>query len=408
MKRLLLILVDAFRYDFFSKKHTPFLYNLSKHGHTIPLQPILGYSDAIRATIFTGTYPDIHNYWIMYQYAPTASPFSAFKPLEFVEHIPTHLLKSGTKFVLTNTLCKMLATAYGYQKLSIRNIPFEIIDLFSYALKNSMISPNFFKNIPSFFDVLTNYNAKYVYLDSSELKGNLFRKIRELGSNVKLIMIYLHYLDYAAHRHGLNSRSFQLQLRDTDKIIKFIVKSLKQRFNNELDVIVFSDHGMANVTDFIDFRRFLSRALCDVEFGNDYLFFLDSTMIRFWYSNSHTKEIIHRALDKIEYGRFLSKEERKKLRIDFSHRYYGDETFLLKPGYSIFPNFISWLKPKAMHAYHPKYKNQLGTAIFDGQIKEQIDHDRRIVKLVDIAPTILDLFGYETPITFEGHSLLRS
>lgn len=38
------------------------------------------------------------------------------------------------------------------------------------------------------------------------------------------------------------------------------------------------------------------------------------------------------------------------------------DIYLLSPPNSIFPNFISLIKPKAMHAYHPKYAHQKGDA----------------------------------------------
>jgi predicted AlkP superfamily pyrophosphatase or phosphodiesterase len=60
LARVLAILVDALRYDYVTPQDTPFMYELGLQGVSLPLRPILGYSDSIRATIFTGTYPDKH------------------------------------------------------------------------------------------------------------------------------------------------------------------------------------------------------------------------------------------------------------------------------------------------------------------------------------------------------------
>ncbi len=51
---LVVFLVDAFRHDFLSEDVTPHLAALAASGLRRPLKPILGYSDAIRATFFTG------------------------------------------------------------------------------------------------------------------------------------------------------------------------------------------------------------------------------------------------------------------------------------------------------------------------------------------------------------------
>ena len=77
MNRLLVLFIDAFRYDYLSEERTPFLYSMSKNGFCAPLTPILGYSDVIDATIFTSVYPEDHGYWIMHKYSPENSPFRA-------------------------------------------------------------------------------------------------------------------------------------------------------------------------------------------------------------------------------------------------------------------------------------------------------------------------------------------
>ncbi len=403
MKRMLAILVDALRYDYLSEKYTPFLCSVCKQGFYAPLRPILGFSDAIRVTIFTGTYPNVHDYWIMYRYCPERSPFKMFKALKFIDYIPVGLLKRGLKLVLSATLCKILGKIYDYHELSIRNIPFNIIHFFDFTSKRSILFPKVLKGLPTLFDVLSGHDVKFTYLDSTKLRGRLLRDLKMLDPDVQVVIVYLHYLDYAAHRHGLNSPHFWVQVKNMDETVKSIVNSAKQRFGDKLDVIIFSDHGMIETTEFLNFERFMRHK----KFGEEFLFFLDSTMVRLWYLNPEAKEEVRGLFNNMGYGAFLSEEERKKLVINFNHRYYGDDIYLLKPGFSIFPNFISWLKPKAMHAYHPKYDHQLGIAIFSGEELGSVDQDIKLIELVDIMPTILDVLGLEIPATCEGKSLLR-
>jgi len=403
LKCVLVILVDAFRYDYLSEKCTPFIYSICKQGFYAPLRPILGFSDAIRATIFTGTYPDVHNYWIMYRYSPETSPFRMFKALKFIDYIPIGLLKRGIKFVLSATLCKFLGEIYDYHELTVRNIPFNIIHFFDFTSKKSILFPRVLNGLPTLFDVLRDHDVKFTYLDSTKLRGRLLHDLRMLNPDVQVIIAYLHYLDYAAHRHGLNSPHFWVQIKNIDETIKSIVNSAKQRFGNKLNVIIFSDHGMAQTTEFLNFERFMHHK----KFGEEFLFFLDSTMVRLWYINPNVKEEVRRVFHRLGYGTFLSEKEKKELRINFNHRYYGDDIYLIKPGFSIFSNFISLLKPKAMHAYHPKYDHQLGIAIFSGEEFESIKQDIKFTELVDIMPTILDVLGLEIPTTCVGRSLLR-
>lgn len=403
MKCVLAILVDAFRYDYLSEKYTPFLCSICKQGFYAPLRPILGFSDAIRATVFTGTYPNVNNYWIMYRYGPESSPFKIFKTLKFIDYIPIGLLKRGIKFVLSATLCKFLAEIYDYHELTVRNIPFNIIHFFDFTLKKSMLFPRVMNDLPTLFDMLRENNVKFAYLDSTKLGRKIQHNLRMLDPDVQVIIVYLHYLDYAAHRHGLNSSHFWVQVKSVDETIKSIVNSAKQRFGNKVDVIIFSDHGMVETTEFLNFERFMRHK----KFGEEFLFFLDSTMVRLWYMNPDVKDEVRRLFNNTEYGAFLSEEEKKKLKINFKHKYYGDDIYLLKPKFSIFPNFISWLKPIAMHAYHPKYAHQLGIAIFNGRKLESVNQKIASIELVDIMPTVLDILGLEIPTTCIGNSLLR-
>ena len=52
-------------------------------------------------------------------------------------------------------------------------------------------------------------------------------------------------------------------------------------------------------------------------------------------------------------GQWLDRDELSGFHLRFEQRLYGDEMFLLEPGTAIFPNFHSYIKPKAMHAYDP-------------------------------------------------------
>jgi len=325
------------------------------------------------------------------------------KALKFIEYIPIDLLKRGLKFVLSATLCKVLGEIYGYHELTIRNIPFNLIHFFDFTSKKSMVFPRAFNGLPTLFDVLRDHSVKFTYLDSTKLRGRLLHNLTMLDQDVQVIIVYLHYLDYAAHRHGLNSPHFRVQVKNMDETVKSIVNGAKQRFGNKLDVVIFSDHGMVETTEFLNFERFMHHK----KFGEDFLFFLDSTMVRLWYLNPDVKEEVRKLFRGLDYGTFLSAEEKKELRINFNHRYYGDDVYLLKPGFSIFSNFISWLKPKAMHAYHPKYGHQLGIAIFSSEELINFDQDTKLIELVDIMPTILDMLGLEIPATCKGKSLLR-
>ena len=87
------VLVDAFRHDYLQPAAmAPRLTGLAKR-FAARLRPILGYSDAIRATVFTGVYPDEHGYWMEYCYRPRDAPMRRLAALRDVDSMPVDIVR---------------------------------------------------------------------------------------------------------------------------------------------------------------------------------------------------------------------------------------------------------------------------------------------------------------------------
>ena len=98
--RLLYVLVDAVRHDYVAPERTPYLDQLAGELGFARMRPLLGYSDAIRAAIFTGCPPDEHGYWMEYCYRPGQTPFGVLGRLGALDALPIDFVRRGTKFVL--------------------------------------------------------------------------------------------------------------------------------------------------------------------------------------------------------------------------------------------------------------------------------------------------------------------
>ncbi len=401
-KQVLAILVDALRYDIVSEESTPFISQLARNGRMLPLKPVLGYSDSIRATIFTGARPDRHGYWMSYCHSPGTSPLKGFRKLGFVDYLPSDFLRRGIKFFLSSTVMKPIGKARGYNELHLHNIPFHVISKFDMTLKTDMTSPHVFEGYSTIFDVLRDRGKEFAYFDSSKLKGDLLTEINKLDGGTSFVFVYLHYVDEASHWFGLDSTEFRRAVRFVDSLVKRIVFSVNQRLPGLTATMVFSDHGMAEERNRIDLS-----SLARLEgFGRDFIFALDATMVRVWYYNPVKVRKLRTAIARICGARLLSQEERKNLGIAFENRLYGDDIFLLEEGTIIFPNFHSYVRPKAMHAYHPSYQKQRGIFILQTRngLPTLSQPTAEHVELVDIGPTILSLMNIDIPGTFEGKS----
>jgi predicted AlkP superfamily pyrophosphatase or phosphodiesterase len=360
---VLCLLVDAFRHDYLSASRTPVLTGLAHKQGYARMRPILGYSDSIRATIFTGAYPSEHGYWMEYCYRPGEGPFGSLSRLAPLDRFPSDLAQRCLKFALSATVVRRQARTHGYRHLSLRHLPFRSLGTFDWTLRSGMTDEGALE-MPTLFDELSWHGIEWTYIDSVQGGARaVLEKVDRLPRDTRLCFVYLHHIDMASHLFGLDSGLFERVLRKTDALVGRVIEGFRGRVG-EADVVVFSDHGMSTVRRTVSFPDLWRHP----GFPDRFCFALDATMVRLWYEDHdpRLREEVRERLLAVPGGRFLEQDELRELKLEFDHRLYGDEIFLLEPGTAIFPNFHSLLRPRAMHAYHPDDPDQHGIFVADG------------------------------------------
>jgi hypothetical protein len=360
---LLVLLVDAFRHDYLTLGETPFLSELAASGEVRPLDTILGYSDSVRATAFTGLRPDELGYWMEYRFRPEASPFRPFSSFGPLDRIPSDLALRALKLGLSRTVVPSIARRRGHPTLDLRHVPFGAMRFFDYTLNRPMTAPGALGE-PTIFDRLSAAGLPWRYLDSSKVgHRGIAEGIATAPKDSGLLFVYLHHVDMASHLFGIDSSRFRSTLRRTDERVRGIVGSVRRRFG-VVDTLVFSDHGMSPARSY----RSLPELRGHPAFGSAFCFALDATMVRLWHLTDRPflREELRDLVAHRVPGRFLSELDRRSLHFNCDHRDYGDEIFLAEPGVIIFPNFHSYVRPKAMHAYDPADPDQQGILIAAG------------------------------------------
>jgi len=170
---------------------------------------------------------------------------------------------------------------------------------------------------------------------------------------------YLHLFesDHIGHKFGKDSDALNEKLAEYDRYIEKLSKISD-------NLILFSDHGMVDVTGEINIWKSVESA--GYKYGKDYLMFLDSTLARFWFFNKKAKGDIISCLPKG--GHVLSQKEKHEARIPGG---FGEEFYLADAGKLIVPNFYQESACRTMHGYSPATEEQKGFYYVPGEQKEQ-------------------------------------
>lgn len=369
------IMIDSFKKSYL--KHTPFLEELSKTSFA-SLEPVPGYPQQA-ANMFTGMNSSSLNSWCSFIYNPKNSVFSWTKFLP--SFFDSGILKNSILFL---SFLSSNATALGKSK-----VPVKYLSYFDWNLKKSIVEKNSLP-FPTVFDRLREKSISFSFIQGSiSTSGKISpflslvkapfssdSKSIELAKNSKqdLLCLSLFELDSIAHSFGPNSKETKNHLNLLDSQLEELLKKF------EGNIFINSDHGMVEVNNSIDLQKKLESS--SLEFGKDYVFFLDSGLARFWFLNKKAELEIDSILSETKQGFVLSEQEKKYFGLDFKDNRFGDKFFLLKEGTMFAPNFFQKKEIKGMHGYLPSSEEN-GIAISSKKFKYSK------AKLVDIAPSIL-------------------
>ena len=403
---LLAIWLDGFRTDYLRKDWTPYLYQLANNSITGEYRPPLAFT-GIGVSILTGVNPLKHRIWTEFIYEPNRSPYkwtaTMAKLAKFVDVTTDHagdkakLARIGTAhliFKLSNHISHSTYTPIAHM------VPLSILPFFNVTISKDIFQEDFlpFMTLP---EIMKRFLIPFRILSESRMKDpQIIEEAFRINRNDRLSIIQLGHLDHVGHTCGPNSGSISEALSKMDNLICAMVKKYEEFFN--LDIFIFSDHGMVNVKRTVDPLRDLRNAKIKT---NEYLAFFDSTLARFWAFTKNAEERLLTHLGETCGGKILSREDYKQYQIP-SERRYGDIIWLAEPGTLILPNYYQGSSMNfGMHGYSPEAWEQCSPFIIrsSGRNARSVEHK---ATPMDIYATILDLLQLPIPSNTEGQSLL--
>jgi len=360
--RTVVIEIHSLNKNQINKKDVPYLFSLSKKYGLGRIKPCFGYD--IQTCFWTGANPKESNLFAKYEY------HKEFDKFDFI-----HLFPKKIKTVLFNLRRYIngndFFTALCNHRLAKH---FTIARNYHFFHKNAFIKP-------TMFDILRKNDKKFLYYQWPILATNhwfkfkFFPRLDDIGISNAFIgllgknkgcdfyFLQLRDLDMYSHKYGPYSK----EAKERQGRIDSSIKSILNNFSFEEDnIVLFSYFGMVPVTRVIDLESKLPK------FGEGYVYFLDSTMARFWFFDKRVKKQVIRALSKSKGGHLLSRKDKIKYSANFKDNRHFEEIFVLNPGTIINPCFFHEDPIKGAHCYSLNASEEMGILISNKPIKKRI------------------------------------
>lgn len=340
------VLVDALGWQYLQGRK--FLDDLLPYRY--PLQTVLGFSSGAIPTILTGTLPSVHGHWNLFYYDPQNSPF---KWVRYFRFLPDRLLDNRVSRKLIKELGRRLL---GLGPLFECAVSPRLLPFFNWVEKRNIYDRHGITGFPSLFDRLSDHgisNRVYTYHHATDAQIVDQAEKDILNRDASFFFVYLSEIDMFLHLHCKETDAIDAKIRQYEEKIRKLYMAAKQVDSNAT-FSVLSDHGMTPVNHQYDL-------VADVEklgltMPDDYLAVYDSTMARFWFFNEESRFKVHKVLRGVSCGHILSREEMDRFGVRFEDNRYGEEIFLLNPGWLFSRSDFhgsAWF-PSGMHGYHPE------------------------------------------------------
>jgi predicted AlkP superfamily pyrophosphatase or phosphodiesterase len=360
MTKKFIFVCDAMRSDYITAEVMPFLNKKSSEGLFVKsVVPGNGFCE--RSEIFLGVTPRETGFLTAIDYFPAGGAYAwfKFKCLPVVEWFCKH----GFLNKVVRRLLWELSHRFANLPMHPQNIPLSLLNKFSLT-EDAKDFGCLAKEYPS--GILNELTRRGLSCDFSlfttlkdKLVGNDFDRLKSLASttpDADVIFVYLSTADYLGHKYGPHSIEIKDGLKQLDLEIEKTCLDIESKFTDS-SFMFLGDHGMEEVSASVDLWSLIrseSEAL-GLKTGVDFIFFLDSTMLRVWSLNDSSKALISRLKSKsmlINGGIFLTSDICEELMMPDPER-IADLVWWAYPGVQICPDFFSSsLQPKkGMHGY---------------------------------------------------------
>ncbi len=396
------IIFDSLRHDFITPENTPVLYSMQEQGLSGTLKELLGFM--MSPGWFAGIYPETSGFSQTFRYSPETSPYgiarifpACLEKRVLLNKVSRRIIQKWVEWRAVHPVMKSYSYTY--------RIPFRLLPFFDGTEKKYPWEAGYLP-AATLFDLLRQ-KGLIGYPGNNLRTGAVLEKLEKSLPGRDYAFIWLHFaeLDWVEHEYGPDSDEVRTKLKEIDNAIGR-VKILLEKKYDPINWLILGDHGTVQVKGKLDIEEKL-RTL-DLMRGEDYIYFLDSTLARFWFNNSRAKDLITDMLKGLQEGKILEKEDLARYRSNHSGTSNWELLFMANEGIVIQPNFYQGYDPvNGMHGYLPDVRNNMASFVLLNGSREKGIRMKEIRDMTDVFPTLCDLIGLPLPDSCEGRSLLK-
>jgi len=389
MERKVIVILDAFRWDYVSKSQTPFLYNFKEQNLYIQkLVASPGFCE--RSEIFTGLAPKQSGNFLAYGLKNNVKSNNNtffFKTLFLIESFVKKwfyfdLFYKGRKVSSQKIVRFFFSLLFKKSLRGSQLIPYDLLPFFE--LTEDKYSMTTFSKYPfrTFFDSLHTNKIKFsteVFTDLnsfSDLDDSTRIKLLEnivADKSITYSFLYISEIDFLGHKLGPKELLNSKKLCIFDEKIRNLYEKLKG-IDNNLKFIFIGDHGMQDVKQDFDIESkivsYVNRH--NLKRGTDVIWFIDSNYFRIWFFRNKKFHLtcFQNEISYKKYGVYLGLDKLAELNSDSIK--YGDLLWYAHKEVLIYPNFFNSTKLKGMHGYYSDSQDLFGMAIIETNKRDLI------------------------------------